>query len=150
MDTWLAVASKRDVRRYADRPIPDDVVNRFLDAGRLAEFPEHGSNLIVRTLRAQFACETGQCRLGFDAMIDGARSHCLHSRADDLAALRALPTRGMRLEQVERRLQTAVETARVVNRILGDDAQPPIKFEHLDRWLAALARVEERRLKEAG
>ena len=36
MDTWLAVASKRDVRRYADRPIPEDVVTRFLDAGRLA------------------------------------------------------------------------------------------------------------------
>jgi nitroreductase len=36
MDTYLAVASKRDWRRYADRPIPDDVVARILDAGRVA------------------------------------------------------------------------------------------------------------------
>ena len=36
MDTYLAVASKRDWRSYADRPIPDDVVERILDAGRLA------------------------------------------------------------------------------------------------------------------
>ena len=36
MDTYLAIASKRDVRAYAETPIPDDVVHRILDAGRLA------------------------------------------------------------------------------------------------------------------
>lgn len=36
MDAYLAVASKRDERRYAERPIPGDVVARILDAGRLA------------------------------------------------------------------------------------------------------------------
>jgi nitroreductase len=36
MDTFLAVASKRDTRRYADRPVPDDLTPRILDAGRLA------------------------------------------------------------------------------------------------------------------
>jgi nitroreductase len=36
MDTSLAIASKRDTRSYADRPVPDDVVRRILDAGRLA------------------------------------------------------------------------------------------------------------------
>jgi nitroreductase len=36
MDAYLAIASKRDVREYADTPIPDDVVARILDAGRLA------------------------------------------------------------------------------------------------------------------
>ncbi|MFN2468812.1 MAG: nitroreductase family protein [Gaiellaceae bacterium] len=36
VDTYLAVASKRDERRYADRPLPADVVDRILDAGRLA------------------------------------------------------------------------------------------------------------------
>ena len=30
------IASKRDERRFADRPIPDDVVERILDAGRLS------------------------------------------------------------------------------------------------------------------
>jgi nitroreductase len=36
LDTWLAVASKRDWRSYADRPVPDDVQRRILDAGRLS------------------------------------------------------------------------------------------------------------------
>ena len=36
MDTYLAIASKRDWRRYADRPVPPEVVDRILDAGRLA------------------------------------------------------------------------------------------------------------------
>jgi nitroreductase len=36
VDARLAIASKRDERNYADRPIPDDVVERILDAGRLA------------------------------------------------------------------------------------------------------------------
>ena len=36
MDTYLAIASKRDWRRYQQRAIPDDVVTRILDAGRLA------------------------------------------------------------------------------------------------------------------
>ena len=35
MDTYLAIVSKRDTRRYADQPIPDDVVERILDAGRV-------------------------------------------------------------------------------------------------------------------
>ena len=36
MDTYLAVASKRDWRSYADRPIPEDVLTRILDAGRVS------------------------------------------------------------------------------------------------------------------
>jgi nitroreductase len=36
MDVWLAVASKREVRAYASRPIPDDVERRILEAGRVA------------------------------------------------------------------------------------------------------------------
>jgi nitroreductase len=36
MDTWLAIASRREVRRYADTDLPVDVVERILDAGRLA------------------------------------------------------------------------------------------------------------------
>jgi nitroreductase len=36
MDARLALASKRDVREYAETPVPEDVVTRILDAGRLA------------------------------------------------------------------------------------------------------------------
>jgi nitroreductase len=35
VDAYLAVASKRDWRSYADRPVPADVQRRILDAGRL-------------------------------------------------------------------------------------------------------------------
>ncbi|HZR96284.1 MAG TPA: nitroreductase family protein [Gaiellaceae bacterium] len=36
MDTFLAIASRREVRDYTDRPLPDDVAHRILDAGRLS------------------------------------------------------------------------------------------------------------------
>lgn len=36
METWLAIASKRDVRDYADTPIPPEVERRILDAGRVS------------------------------------------------------------------------------------------------------------------
>lgn len=36
MDTYLAVASKRDWRSYADRPVPEDVRRRILDGGRVS------------------------------------------------------------------------------------------------------------------
>jgi nitroreductase len=36
VDTWLAIASRREVREYAGRPIPEDVGRTILDAGRLA------------------------------------------------------------------------------------------------------------------
>ena len=35
MDTYLAIASKRDERAYASTDIPDEVRQRILDAGRL-------------------------------------------------------------------------------------------------------------------
>lgn len=36
METFLAIASKRDERRYADRPLAPEHVERILDAGRLS------------------------------------------------------------------------------------------------------------------
>jgi nitroreductase len=36
VDTYRAVASKRDWRSYADRPVPEDVQLRILDGGRLS------------------------------------------------------------------------------------------------------------------
>ena len=36
MDAYLAIASKRDERAYADTPIPPDVRERILDSGRLS------------------------------------------------------------------------------------------------------------------
>lgn len=36
MDTFLAIASRRDERRYEPEPLPEGVVERILDAGRLS------------------------------------------------------------------------------------------------------------------
>jgi nitroreductase len=36
MDTFLSVASKREVRDYAGRPIPPDAEQRILEAGRIS------------------------------------------------------------------------------------------------------------------
>jgi nitroreductase len=36
VDTFLAIASRREVREYAGRPIPADAEQRILDAGRIA------------------------------------------------------------------------------------------------------------------
>jgi len=36
VETWLAIASRREVRDFADTPLPDEAVRRILDAGRLA------------------------------------------------------------------------------------------------------------------
>jgi nitroreductase len=36
MDVFLAVVSKRAVRRYDPRPLPEDAVRRILEAGRIA------------------------------------------------------------------------------------------------------------------
>ena len=34
MDTWDAITSRRNVREFADRPIPPDDLDRILEAGR--------------------------------------------------------------------------------------------------------------------
>src|SRR5919201_4143495 len=36
MDAYVAVASKREVRRYDGRPLPENAVRRVLEAGRIA------------------------------------------------------------------------------------------------------------------
>ncbi len=36
MDTYHAILAKRDTRRYAPTPLPDDVLSRILQAGRMA------------------------------------------------------------------------------------------------------------------
>jgi nitroreductase len=36
VDTFLAIASRREDRRYDDRPLPPDIEHRILEAGRVA------------------------------------------------------------------------------------------------------------------
>jgi nitroreductase len=58
VDAWLAIASKRDVRAYADTPIPADVETRILDAGRLAGSARNRQQwefVVVETKQAELA-----------------------------------------------------------------------------------------------
>jgi nitroreductase len=55
VDPYLAIASKRDGRAYADTPVPADVRERILDAGRLS-----GSSR--NTQRWEFAVVSGDAQ----------------------------------------------------------------------------------------
>jgi nitroreductase len=44
METRLIIASKREVRQYADRPLPDDAIRRVLDMGRVAGSSQNRQN----------------------------------------------------------------------------------------------------------
>ena len=61
MDVRLAIASRREVREYTAEPLPGDVVERILDAGRLAEWdlvlldlrlPGVGGHEVLEAVRA--------------------------------------------------------------------------------------------------
>jgi nitroreductase len=42
VETWEAIRSRRDVRAFADRPIPDEDLDRILEAGRRAPSSRNG------------------------------------------------------------------------------------------------------------
>ena len=116
MDAWLAIASKREVRAYAATPIPDEIVTRILDAGRLSgssrntqqwEFvvvesaraelaaavyaPDNvlGATLVVAIVGSAFGMDVGRCaqNMMLAAWNDGVGS-CPNGVADAEAATR--------------------------------------------------------------
>jgi nitroreductase len=57
MDTYLAIASRREVREYDPRPLPEDVVRRILDAGRVAGSSQNRQGRRFVVLRDRAAVE---------------------------------------------------------------------------------------------
>jgi len=58
MDVFFAIASKRDQRDYANTPIPEDVVRRIVDAGRLSGSSQNSQRwefVVVETAQQQLA-----------------------------------------------------------------------------------------------
>ncbi|HSJ50543.1 MAG TPA: nitroreductase family protein, partial [Actinomycetota bacterium] len=53
MDTWDTVRSRRNVREYDDRPLPDADLERILEAGRRSpsSMNQQGWDLVVLTER---------------------------------------------------------------------------------------------------
>ncbi len=119
MDTYLAVASKRDWRSYADRPVPEDVQRRILDAGRLsgssqnvqpwtfvvvasaeakeriAELVYAPDNVRIATLEGKYPFDVGRAmqNMMLTAWNEGVVS-CPNGMPDPEAAARALDLEG--------------------------------------------------------
>ena len=58
MDVYTAIASKRDERRYADRPVSAEHLERILDAGRLSGSSRNTQNwelVVVETAKDALA-----------------------------------------------------------------------------------------------
>ena len=58
MDTWLAIASKRDVRDYAATPIPAELERRILEAGRVSGSSRNTQNwsfVVVKDAQQELA-----------------------------------------------------------------------------------------------
>jgi len=57
METWEAITSRRNVRSFEDRQIPDDALDRILEAGRRAPSSRNWQpwDFVVVTDRAQLA-----------------------------------------------------------------------------------------------
>ena len=53
MDAYRAIVSKRDTRQYAPKPIPDDVLHRILQAGRMAGSSKNTQPVRLVVLRDQ-------------------------------------------------------------------------------------------------
>jgi nitroreductase len=57
METWEAITSRRDVRSFADQPLPDEDLDRVLEAGRRAPSSQNWQpwDFVVVTDREQLA-----------------------------------------------------------------------------------------------
>ena len=81
MDVYLATVSKREVRAYADRPLPDDAVRRLLEAGRLAGSSRNRQTRRFVALRDRALIERAAQNMMLAASGDGIGS-CPNGVAD--------------------------------------------------------------------
>lgn len=94
-----------------------------------------------RALRSRVACPLGCCKhRGFEGLAERSRQHYLWTRSHEVNLLRACPTESMRVDLVYEQLRTAREVGAVVNRTLASQGMDAPSFEHIDRWMAVLAR----------
>lgn len=112
----------------------------------LATLPERQAQWILknRALRSGFICAQGRCRFSYEAQWTYARAHFLHSRLREVAAVRHAPTTQMKVEAVARLLESSIEQASHVNRVLEASPDQRLPTGHLERWAAVLARVSGR------
>ena len=73
MDTYLAIASKRDERRYGDAPIPEEIVTRILDAGRVAGSSANKQARRLVVVESEEALRALAAAVYVPANVEGAR-----------------------------------------------------------------------------
>lgn len=97
-------------------------------------------------LRARFSCSLGCCRFSeLDDLPARSRHHYLWSRNEEVRTIREQPTRTAKIDLVHEGLRDARELSRLVRRTLFSEQHELPSFDHVDRWLRALAREQEAR-----
>lgn len=93
-------------------------------------------------LRSQLACDIDEClNGGYRYALEHPRVHFFHARQKELRSLRELPTTSLRVQLVNDWLESAIGTARLINRVREEQGVRPIEFGYLDRWRGVLVRI---------
>jgi len=132
--------SKRELEGLAKRGGGDRRI--YLESLKTTLTGRHAAAILEnRTLRSRVACTLGCCKhRGFENLAERRRQHHLWVRDHEVKLLRGSPTEGMRIDLVYEQLRTAREVGAVVSRTLKAHAVEAPSFEHIDRWIAVLAR----------
>jgi nitroreductase len=90
METWDAIASRRNVRQFADAPLPDEALDRILEAGRRAPSSRNTQpwDFIVVTDREQLG-ELAKVWRGGGHVADSAATIAVIARVTDDLQVRA-------------------------------------------------------------
>ncbi len=90
METWDAIASRRNVRQFVNRPLPDEALDRILEAGRRAPSSRNTQpwDFIVVTDREQLG-ELAKVWRGGGHVADSAATIAVIARATDDPHVRA-------------------------------------------------------------
>jgi len=92
MDAYKAIVTKRDTRAYTDQPIPDEVLQRILQAGRMAGSSKNTQPVRLVVIRdREWLKEVAECGK-FSQPLLGARAGiavCCASDGSDFDAGRA-------------------------------------------------------------
>jgi nitroreductase len=101
METWEAIRSRRNVRSFEDRPVPEDHLNEILEAGRRAPSSQNWQPW-------SFVVVTERERLVKLAQVWQGAGHVAHSAATValVASLPSSPSAPSQPSQLERRRGT--------------------------------------------
>jgi hypothetical protein len=110
----------------------------------MTTMPSSSANLLLRNsvLRHHFTCKLACCRFrALEELESRARTHYLYARAAEVQDINRFQLQSMRIADIERKLQQAIELGDRATKAAPVGALPD--FGHLRRWLGLLAREQE-------